>query len=76
MIKPAQQRSAQGLAVIGGPLVDHQPAARIEALLAVFQKAPGQMPDTRPDIGVEVDKNQVGGLGRFQQLERIADTDE
>ena len=73
MIKPTQQRRAQGLAIIGGPLVDHQPATRVEALLAVFQETPGQVPDTRADIGIKVDEDQVCGFGSLQQFQGIAD---
>lgn len=75
MVEPAQQRSAQRLAVIAGPLVDHQPATGIQTLLAILQKTPGQVRNTRAMIGVQVDENQVSGLGGFQQLHRIANAD-
>ncbi|RMQ10423.1 3-deoxy-7-phosphoheptulonate synthase [Pseudomonas viridiflava] len=75
VVQPPQQGRTQRFAVVGGPLVDDQPATGIEALLAALQKIPGQMPDARPDIGVKVDKDQVGRLCAVQQLQRIADTD-
>ncbi|RMT29535.1 Phospho-2-dehydro-3-deoxyheptonate aldolase, s II [Pseudomonas syringae pv. spinaceae] len=72
VVKAAQQRRAQWLAIVRGPLVDDQPAAGTEPLLATLQEIPGQMPDARPDIGVQVDEDQVGRLGAAQQLQRIA----
>ncbi len=75
MVQTAQQRRAQRLAVIAGPLVDHQPATGVEAFLAVFEKTPGQVGDTRTVIGVQVDEDQVGGFGAVEQLHRIADAD-
>ena len=75
MVEAAQQRCAKRFAVVAGPLVDNQPAARVELLLAVFQKAPGQVPGRRAMVGIEVDKQQVGLFRAFQQFQRIADAD-
>ncbi|MNC16549.1 hypothetical protein D3C75_644050 [compost metagenome] len=75
MIQTAQQGGAQGFAIVGRPLIDDQPATRIQSLLAVFQEAPGQMTDTRTDIGIKVDENQVGRLSGVQQFQRIANAD-
>ncbi len=73
VVQPPQQGRAQRSAIIASPLVDHQPAARVELLLTVLQKAPGQVADARPMVGVEVDEQQVGFFGRGQQLQGIAD---
>jgi hypothetical protein len=73
--QPAQQGRTQRLVAIGAPLIDDQPAAGVELLLAVFEELPGQMPGRRTGIGVQIEKNQVGRLGRGQQGHGIADTD-
>ena len=75
MVEAAQQRRAKGFAVVAGPLVDDQPAAGIELLLTVFQKAPGQMAGGRTMVGIEVDKQQIGLLRTFQQLQGVANAD-
>src|SRR5690606_13028350 len=75
MEQPAQQGGAQGLAVIGSPLVDDQPAAGVELGLAGLQKLPGQVTRTRSQIGVQIDEQQVGPLGAVQQLQRVTDAD-
>jgi len=72
VIQPTQQCRTQRPTIVAGPLVDHQPASRIELLLALFQKAPGQMAYARAMIGIEIDEDQVGLLSRGQQLQGIA----
>ncbi len=73
VVQPAQQRRAQRLAVVGGPLVDHQPPTRVQLLLAVLQEVPRQVPHPRPMVGVQVDEKQVGLFRRGQKLQGIAD---
>ncbi|MNE34906.1 hypothetical protein D3C80_1286440 [compost metagenome] len=75
VIEATQQRRTQWLAVVTGPLIDHQPAPGVQALLTVFQKTPGQVRDARTMVGIQVDEDQVGAFGRLQQLHRITDTD-
>src|SRR5690606_4689820 len=73
VIETAQQRRSQWLAVVARPLVDDQPAARIELLTTVFEKAPGQVTDARPLVGIQVEKDQVGGFRTVEQLDGISD---
>ena len=73
MVEAAQQCRAKRLAVVACPLVDDQPATRVEFFAAALEKAPGQMPGARPLVGVQVEKDQVGGFCAVEQLGSIAD---
>ena len=75
VVETAQQSSAQRFAVVPGPLVDHQPATGIQTLLAILKEAPCQMCNPWTVIGVQVNKDQVGGFGTIEQLHGIANAD-